>query len=66
MRVTGSMAIRAFLRDVANAKEGMLDAQNKSSTGRAILRPSDSPREMSDVLRLQAASARDPLLQVDG
>ena len=27
------MAIRAFLRDVANAKEGMLDAQNKSSTG---------------------------------
>ena len=48
------MAIRAFLRDVGNAKEGMLEAQNKSSTGRAILRPSDSPREMSDVLRLRA------------
>ena len=54
MRVTESMALRDFLRDIASAREGMLDAQNKSSTGRSILRPSDSPREMSDVLRLRA------------
>ena len=48
------MALRDFLRDIAGAREQMLDAQNKVSTGRAILRPSDNPQDMSDILRLHA------------
>ena len=52
MRVTQSMAMRDFLRDIQGAQAKMLDAQNKVSTGRAILRPSDDPRGMSDILRL--------------
>ena len=54
MRVTQSMAMRDFLRDIQGAQSEMLDAQNKVSTGRAILRPSDDPRGMSDILRLTA------------
>ena len=48
------MAIRDFLRDIQGAQSKMLDAQNKVSTGRAILRPSDDPRGLSDILRLSA------------
>ena len=48
------MAMRDFLRDIQGAQAKMLDAQNKVSTGRAILRPSDDPRGMSDILRLTA------------
>lgn len=54
MRVTPSMAVRDFLRDTEGIRTQMLDAQNKVSTGRAILRPSDDPRGMSDILRLHA------------
>ena len=48
------MALRDFLRDIQGAQSKMLDAQNKVSTGRAILRPSDDPRGLSDILRLSA------------
>ncbi len=54
MRVTESMAMRDFLRSVAGTQEKMLEAQNKVSTGRGILRPSDNPREVSDIIRLNA------------
>ena len=54
MRVTESMAMRDFLRSISGTQEKMLEAQNKVSTGRAILRPSDNPRDMSDILRLNA------------
>ena len=54
MRVTESMAMRDFLRDIAGAREAMLDAQNKVSSGKKILRPSDNPRDMSDTIRLNA------------
>ena len=54
MRVTQSMALRDFLRDIERTQTQMLDAQNKVSTGRAILRPSDDPSGMSDILRLSA------------
>lgn len=48
------MAMRDFLRSVAGTQEKMLEAQNKVSTGRGILRPSDNPREVSDIIRLNA------------
>ncbi len=48
------MALRDFLRDIERTQTQMLDAQNKVSTGRAILRPSDDPSGMSDILRLSA------------
>ena len=54
MRVTESMAMRDFLRSISGTQEKMLEAQNKVSTGRAILRPSDNPLDMSDILRLNA------------
>ena len=54
MRVTGSMALRDFLHDIYSAREQMLDAQNRVSSGRSILRPSDNPQDMSDILRLRA------------
>ena len=54
MRVTESMAMRDFLRNVAGTQEKMLEAQNKVSTGRGILRPSDNPRDVSDIIRLNA------------
>ena len=54
MRVTQSMALRDFMRDIEGARTQMLRAQNKVSSGRAILRPSDDPRGMSDILRLSA------------
>ena len=54
MRVTESMAMRDFLRDIANAREGMLDAQSRVASGREILRPSDNPRDMSDIIGLNA------------
>ena len=54
MRVTESMALRDFLRDISGARDAMLDAQNKVSSGRRIQRPSDNPRDMSDILRLHA------------
>jgi flagellar hook-associated protein 3 FlgL len=54
MRVTESMAMRDFLRDTNGARSGMLEAQNKVSTGRSVLRPSDNPRDLSDILRLRA------------
>ena len=54
MRVTQSMALRDFMRDIEGQRTQMLDAQNKVSSGRAILRPSDDPRAMSDILRLSA------------
>ena len=54
MRITESMAMRDFLRDIANAREGMLDAQSRVASGREILRPSDNPRDMSDIIGLNA------------
>lgn len=57
MRVTDSISLRDFLRDLDSARTRMIDAQNKVSTGRSILRPSDSPRDMSDILRLRADKA---------
>ncbi len=54
MRVTPSMAMRDFIRDVDRTQAQMLDSQNRVSTGRAILRPSDDPEAMSDILRLHA------------
>ena len=54
MRVTEPMALRDFLRDISGARDAMLDAQNKVSSGRRIQRPSDNPRDMSDILRLHA------------
>jgi flagellar hook-associated protein 3 FlgL len=54
MRVTESMALRDFLRDLEGARAKMLHAQNQTSTGLNILRPSDSPRDMSDILQLEA------------
>ncbi len=54
MRVTESMALRDFIRDISGARDAMLDAQNKVSSGRKIHRPSDNPRDMSDIVRLHA------------
>ena len=48
------MAVRDFLHDIDSAREQMLDAQNRVSSGRSILRPSDNPQDMSDILRLRA------------
>ncbi len=46
--------MRDFIRDVDRTQAQMLDSQNRVSTGRAILRPSDDPEAMSDSLRLHA------------
>ena len=46
--------MRDFIRDVDRTQAQMLDSQNRVSTGRAILRPSDDPEAMSDILRLHA------------
>ena len=54
MRVTEGMALRDFLRDLEATRQGMLEAQYKSSTGKRIQRPSDNPTDASDILRLKA------------
>ena len=54
MRVTEGIALRNFLRSMDGARSGMLQAQNKVSSGRSILRPSDNPKDLSDILRLRA------------
>jgi len=54
MRVTEGMALRDFQRDLEATRLGMLEAQNKASTGKLIQRPSDNPSDMSDILRLKA------------
>lgn len=54
MRVTESMALRDFLRDLEGTRQRMLEAQNQATTGKSMFRPSDNPADTSDILRLRA------------
>ncbi len=43
MRVTSSMMVRSTLRDLSSSLERLQDAQNRATSGKQLLRPSNNP-----------------------
>jgi flagellar hook-associated protein 3 FlgL len=57
MRVTTRLARERRIADVLRGQEQLEQARDRVSSGKRIVRPSDSPGEIADLLRTQASAA---------
>jgi flagellar hook-associated protein 3 FlgL len=54
MRITSDIAYNNLLRDIERIAERMQNTQYQISSGKKLNKPSDDPRAVSDVIRIQA------------
>jgi len=59
MRISETMRYEGVLRDIAQAQERMLKAQQQVSSGKRVTKPSDDPLAASDILRVKSEKSED-------
>ena len=56
MRVTNQQTHQARLAEIMNGQEALAEAQARVSTGKKVLKPSDAPGQIAELLRIKSKS----------